>query len=205
MPSRNVFYPPKPRPQFEEHFWVSSPAYAAALRDQVLGQGNTPPMPMSTASPSSIGLIQRKENRCITNYPGLRDRLVATWPGVYIEEAYMEGLSFRSQAAFFAKHDVIVAAHGAALTNAVFMRHGTIVLECFPRNYHPVDYYPGLIRQSGGIYVELHFGKQPSEDFADHSRTFEERQFWRSKSFSIPLEESIALLKGALRLRSGKA
>jgi hypothetical protein len=58
-------------------------------------------------------------------------------------------------------HDIIVSPHGAQLTNGVFVRPCTAVLELFARRY----YYPKkgpLIMEAGGIaYDGYHFDGSP--------------------------------------------
>lgn len=197
---RKQFYPPKPKP-FRNR-WVHSPDHSAALRRQVLGHAAFPIAPIDFRSPMRVGLIQRSRSRRITNYAELSSNLTSTWPGVVVDEEYMESLPFHAQAAFFVEHDVIVAAHGAALTNAVFVRHGTIVVECFPPNYYPLEYYRGLVQQSGGIHVDWHVGNQPVEDFARHSHNKSERVRHRNKNFRVSPEQVIFLIKQALKGRA---
>ena len=50
-------------------------------------------------------------------------------PEAIFETVTMEGLSFDEQVRWFSNQNIIVAAHGAALTNAAFVRQGTIVME----------------------------------------------------------------------------
>ena len=61
-------------------------------------------------------------------------------------------------------HDVIVAAHGNALTNAAFIRPGSIVMELFPPNYYIVGFFQPLIVESGGLALNWHQGDTPIED-----------------------------------------
>jgi len=54
----------------------------------------------------------------------------------------MEGLSIQEQAQLLARTDVLIAAHGGALSNMVFAPAGITVLELFGRHVYP--YYYGL-------------------------------------------------------------
>jgi hypothetical protein len=196
---RNVFYPPRPRSL--ENLWIDSPISAAALQTQVLGRNAFRLTPLQGDIPMRVGLIQRISDRRITNYAEIRAHLTTTWANVTVDEVSMEGMPFLAQARFFAEHDIIVAAHGAALTNAVFVRYGTIILECFPQNYYPVKYYQSLVQQSGGIHADWHVGQRPLEDFMQHCKTQKERVEARSKFFSVQPEQAISLLKEALVFR----
>lgn len=50
-------------------------------------------------------------------------------------------LSVREQAWLFHKADAIVGLHGAALTNLIFCRSGTRILEVFPQHWSPLCYF----------------------------------------------------------------
>jgi capsular polysaccharide biosynthesis protein len=50
-------------------------------------------------------------------------------------------MSVFDQAALFNSADVIVAAHGAGLSNLVFCEPGTLVLEIFPENYSTGNFF----------------------------------------------------------------
>lgn len=58
------------------------------------------------------------------------------------------GLSVQEQAWLFHGAEAIVALHGAALTNLVFCRQGTRILEVFPQHWSPLWYF-GMARMIG--------------------------------------------------------
>jgi capsular polysaccharide biosynthesis protein len=62
----------------------------------------------------------------------------------------MEGLSVAAQAALLARADVLMSPHGGALTNMVFCKPGTRVIEMFSRHVFP--YYYGLAANCGHRY-----------------------------------------------------
>ena len=69
------------------------------------------------------------------------------WMGSY---GTIRSLStFKKQVDWMGSHDIIVAAHGAGLTNAAFIQPGTIVMELFPPNYYVDGFFQPLIEQSG--------------------------------------------------------
>ncbi len=57
-----------------------------------------------------------------------------------VEAVQLAGMTVREQAALFAEAAFIVGPHGAGLTNAVFARPGTGLLEIFPRSYGMASY-----------------------------------------------------------------
>ena len=61
----------------------------------------------------------------------------------------LEEMSVREQAALFAKAKIIVAPHGAGLTNLVFCTEGTKVVEFFSRRYIRTDYW--MVSQELGL------------------------------------------------------
>lgn len=69
--------------------------------------------------------------RRVLNEDGLFERLAA----MGFEKVVMGGRSVADQCALFGSADVIVAPHGAGLTNLLFCRPGTAVVELFPPTY----------------------------------------------------------------------
>ena len=61
------------------------------------------------------------------------DQLIAALPG--FQPVRLEALSLREQARLFAEADIIVAPHGAGLSNIGFARPGTIVIELMMDTY----------------------------------------------------------------------
>ena len=78
-----------------------------------------------------------------------------------IESVAMEGRSVREQAMLLARADVVVAPHGGALTNMVFCRPGTRVVELLSRHVYP--YYYGLAASCGHVYHAVL--ENPAEDY----------------------------------------
>jgi capsular polysaccharide biosynthesis protein len=48
-------------------------------------------------------------------------------------------MSFVPQA-WWSRHDVVVAAHGASVTNLIFIRENASVIELYPYHYYPIDF-----------------------------------------------------------------
>jgi Glycosyltransferase 61 len=105
------------------------------------------------------------------------------------------------QYAFWSQHDVIVAAHGAALTNAIFLPPGggSAVIEIFPPHFYDTDFYGTLLKRSGirgyGYYNDV---TDIAADFAAHTKTHSEVIKYREQNLSPPVEAIIDLVKQAL-------
>lgn len=108
-----------------------------------------------------IGLLQRirtnpkQPSRVFLNLPDLRAALQAAFPNATVDETDMRGFSLKEQAAWWHKHDVVVAAHGAALANSIFLRNineetAAAVIEVFPDGFHP--YIFGALVKSVGVH-----------------------------------------------------
>ena len=102
--------------------------------------------------------ISRKRTRRIKN----EDKLLPVLEKYDIQTVSPEHLSFLEQVALFAGAELIVAPHGAALTNLVFSSPKTSVIELFSPNYVNICYWSisnlGNLRYS---YI-LGEGKRPS-------------------------------------------
>lgn len=99
------------------------------------------------------------ERRSIPNMHALQARLAAEFASVSL--VALEYMSLRAQAMLFGCADIIIAQHGAALTNLLWCRPGTRVIEIMPREaLHQTersgrDYFGSLARLSGLRHMRL--------------------------------------------------
>lgn len=94
--------------------------------------------------------ISRKEKRRVIN----EDELVAVLSKFGFKSIAPESLSVAEQVSLFAAAEVVIGAHGAALTNTVFCSPGTKVIEIFAPDYvNPC--YRQLSTQVGLEYWEF--------------------------------------------------
>jgi capsular polysaccharide biosynthesis protein len=77
--------------------------------------------------------------------------LIAALEAIGIEHVSMGGRPMEEQIAIFAGASLVVAPHGAALTNLIFARPGAMLYELFPANY-PQNCYRILAGQMDMAY-----------------------------------------------------
>jgi Glycosyltransferase 61 len=106
-----------------------------------------------------IGLLQRirdnpkRPSRIFLNLDTIRSRLQAAFPDATLVETDMRQFSLREQALWWHQNDVVLAAHGAAIANCIFLRshNGSTatVIEVFPDGFHPTMF--GALMRSVGV------------------------------------------------------
>ena len=57
-----------------------------------------------------------------------------------VSHSDLVGYDLQKQVTLFSQSDVVIAAHGAALTNVMFMRPHTAVVECFPPYFYELTF-----------------------------------------------------------------
>ncbi len=119
---------------------------------------------------SSLAQIKGTANqrRSIGNHAELAAVLAATYPG--FRNLKLETLSLAEQAAWFGLTDILVAQHGAALSNILWMRRGTHVIEIDPDTRNSA-LFRHLAPLFGVSYMRLRqdagaFGAVPVQDLA---------------------------------------
>lgn len=129
-----------------------------------------------------IGIINRNESRAIINIPGLVKAIqenynddndnnerelqidIRTFDSEY--ELLKKSDTLQEQAKWFARQDLIIIAHGAALSNTIFMRPGTAILELFPRYYFN-DMFWDLMDQCG-VYHSWYYDGNNKQNIMEH-------------------------------------
>ncbi len=142
------------RPRFEYISYLNSPEHAHALRRNIISDDDIAKV-KGKGKPFQIGMIQRPESRHIDNLQEIRDAIQVALPDAQIDMTDFKFTTMKEQAWYFASKDLIIAAHGAALTNSIFITPKTIVLQLHSSGY----YYPSLeplIEQAGGIAMDWH-------------------------------------------------
>jgi capsular polysaccharide biosynthesis protein len=65
-----------------------------------------------------------------------------------------ENYGLHEQASWFAAQHIIIAAHGAALTNSIFFFPNTTVVQLYPFQYYFPGYFESLVIKVGGSNVD---------------------------------------------------
>lgn len=195
-----VHRPPLNATNWKQLFvWFERPSDASSLAKAVIGSSAVAARTITTARPLSIGVIQRVESRLLTNINEITQAVSEKFPGLPLEVAEMEGMTFLDQAKFWNSKDVVIAAHGAAMANAVFMRRGASIVEIYPAHYYP-RIYEALCRRIGiqhfAWYDEV---IDVDEDHTSHGKTMRERHRLRTANLSPPVEKIVDLTLQAVR------
>jgi hypothetical protein len=111
-----------------------------------------------------IGIIQRYKSRSIINLPQLVTMLEQRIPDANITILHMIPQSLHAQAVWFATKDIIIASHGAALMNCIFILPRTIVMQLYPPYYFFQTLEP-IIENVGGIALDWYEGTDPVYDW----------------------------------------
>ena len=109
---------------------------AYAFRLAAYAYANVTQLANPTYPPRKITIIQRHP-RGFTELARLL-RLVAATGLEYEVLEDMDKLSFKEQVRVMAGTGILIATHGGALTNVMFMPVRAVVLEVYPFTYHPV-------------------------------------------------------------------
>jgi hypothetical protein len=125
-----------------------------------------------------IGLVQR---RAIHDAYEIEREVKVMYPKAVVESGEMENLTFEEHPRFWNRQDVVVAAHVAAMTNALWMRCKNSIVEIFPLHYCVLMYRE--LCHSAGIY---HFSwmdsvEVPEYDY-DHHRKDRLKRWHRGTS-----------------------
>ena len=174
--------------------WFSVPAAASALRTRVIQPATSS---VNWRAPA-IGFLQRGRSRRVTNFDKIEAVLAATVANATFDTVCFETMPFANQTRWMSSHDVVIAAHGAGLTNAAFIRPCAIVMELFPPNYYVSEFYQPLIQQAGGIALEWHNGSTPEKDRKLH---WGNRSHVRRLDFAPDVAEVACAITSALKSR----
>jgi hypothetical protein len=194
------------RPNRKQSFrWYQSPSDAKTLRTLTVG-------PLTPNSHPQIGLVQRaktkrdgrrrvkrKGNRHISNLPDIQVSIEQAFPNATVDIASMEGMTFAQQAEWWSRHDVVVTAHGAGVTNLIFMRDNASVVELYPDHYYPIDFYQSLCESVGVKHYGWYNGvADPEADFREHDQNVKDRDLYRNVDLTPPVEQVVELVRRAI-------
>ena len=140
--------------------------------------------------PLQIGLLQQRLSRVVENLVDIQVALQRALPSANVTFSYLDSPQIDDQAAWFATKDVIIACHGAALTNPVFITKGTFVLQLYPPGFHWQSLDP-IIEQSGGIALDSGEGVDPIGQYYENKKDSRKKNKAQHLSFSPPIEQVV--------------
>jgi hypothetical protein len=176
--------------------WFQQPSDATLLTQAVLGDNFSDPGPNSQLR---IGLVQRRgQRRNITNLPEIGRILKSDFPLAQIEWGEMEGMSPFEQASFWNRQDVVVAAHGAAMTNAMFLPRNAAVVEIFPLHYYVFMYRELCQTLAVGHFAWVDDIEDPEADYEKHCSVRKVRFQMRSNPMTPPINRILDLVHQAV-------
>lgn len=76
-----------------------------------------------------------------------------------------DGMTVAQQAQLFANAKIIVAGHGAALTNLLFAQEGTVVVELFPPNIREASFFAAATHSRAEYYYVIGISAGRAQDF----------------------------------------
>ena len=172
---------------FQEEYWLDGQADAEALRHLVFPELNPRPQQLH------IGILERLGTRKFTNTTLLVNAIKQAFGGgVKVHVQAFEKLSFQEQAEWFATKHIIVAVHGAALTNSVFLQPNTTVIQLFPLDYYFTGYFESLIAKAGGINMDWYAGNKSTALDVHKEMPRGRREYAKTRPFIDPPVEEIA-------------
>jgi Glycosyltransferase 61 len=173
-----------------------------------------------------IGLVQRKHTRKITNIDDLQRKIHDYYHNsdnasfdvvVQVDQASMEDMTPIQQATWFHTRNIVVAVHGAALANTIFMMPtsssssstaSAAVIEIFPLHFYEPDYFR-LLSQSMSInhyqWTHSNVSHDPLSDYHYHLQNTPRirggkttREILMSNDVTVDVDEIMVLVQTAM-------
>jgi hypothetical protein len=188
-------------PTERKHQWFQRKEDADALRTLTVGH-------LTPNSHPQIGLVQRRSlkkrgDRRIRNINDIQESILEAFPNATVETAAMDGMSFSEQAEWWSGKDVVVAAHGASMSNVIFMRNNASVVELYPEHYYPLGMYTSLSRSAGVSHYGYYNGvADPYADYRQHCKTVADRIRYRNVDLKPPPQDVLKRVIMAIKTES---
>mmetsp|Transcript_24415 Transcript_24415/g.36225 ORF Transcript_24415/g.36225 Transcript_24415/m.36225 type:complete len:638 (-) Transcript_24415:254-2167(-) len=161
---------------FEEEYWFEGRG-ANLFRPLVLPESSS-----LDQTHLQIGIIRRGHNRKMSQVEHLESSLKNLSLGVpsIVSLRSFDGLTLRQQAEWFNSQHIIIAVHGAALSNGIFIEPNTTLLQIYPYRYYFKGYYESLFNKMNAYTLEWYDGdvsKAPNPR-GQRDATTRKRQEW---------------------------
>jgi capsular polysaccharide biosynthesis protein len=114
-----------------------------------------------------ITLCLRRTTRKLVNHKALVDLLLSKGRGLLVKVGYLEYLTFVEQVSLMARTAVLVAVHGAGLTNSIFLPPGAAVLEISPFGFN----YRAHFHQCGTVLCSLRYIIQRNRQYKERTHS----------------------------------
>jgi len=134
-----------------------------------------------------IGILNRNESRAIMDIGRLTKELKKHYKNAHVDvrafdseyDLKKEEDTMQMQARWFADKDLIIMAHGAAMSNVIFMKPGSAVLELYPQYYFN-DMFWELMAQCG-IYHSWYYDGNRTEKYTQDLAQQETDREWSNR------------------------
>jgi Glycosyltransferase 61 len=186
-------------------YWFEKPDDATVLRSRLLDHQASStwnrPRFRSHQQQQRITIINRKGTRRLVNSENISTALREAYPSALIQTVYMEDMEPMEQFVLWSKQSIVIAPHGAGLTNAIFLPPGnaSAVIEIFPPHYYQHFYFGGLLRSCGIRRYGYYYNESdPAADWKVYGSTKEQRRFYRSVDLEPPVDDILGLVRKAV-------
>jgi len=152
----------------------------------------------------TIGLIQRKTNRLLANIDEMKRKLRKKYPYSKINQVYMEDMAIQEQAIWWHQQDLVIAVHGAALMNMLYMDTSykkPAIVEIFPPDFYELDYFLSLSKSMGirhRQWIPSHLNRTQAMDLYLSSNAKTMSKMKKQFSFTPPADEIMGLVEEIL-------
>lgn len=191
--------------------WFERPEDAKSLRRKVLESINfteTAPAQVDNIRGKGdsdaalrIAVVDRKSSRRLLNIENISRALHDAYPSATLEIGYMEDMEPQEQFSFWGRQDIVIAAHGAGLTNLFFLPPGntSAIIEIFPLHFYDTTFFPSL-RNSAGIRGYGYYNNETDleGDWRNYSNTLRKRKYYRRQDLQPPVEAILELVRQAV-------
>jgi Glycosyltransferase 61 len=184
--------------------WFETPDDAAVLRSLLLERQAKNPVSKrlrSNAQHQTITIVNRKDTRRLVNSANITIALQEAYPLALIQTVYLEEMQPMEQFVLWSQQSIVIAPHGAALTNGIFLPPGnaSAVIEIFPPHYYPTFFFGNLLRSCGiRRYGYYNNEKDPVADWEVYGSTKDQRSYYRSVDVEPPIDDILGLVRKAL-------